>query len=318
MKILITGGAGFIGSNLTDRLLLLGHKVMVIDNFITGNEDNLTPHDDLEIVKGSIYNADFVNESFHSFHPDIVVHAAASYKDPHAWKEDVTTNILGGINVINASKDCCVQRFIYFQTALCYGLKPMESPISLNHPVVSGGSSYAISKTAFEHYLEISGLNFLSFRLANIYGPRNLTGAIPIFYQKLTNDQVCNIMDSKRDYVFIDDLLDVVIKAINGIGKSGHYHVSSWKDYSILEIFNIIKSLLNKESEPVIHQPGNDDTPTISLDPSKTKTDFDWEVKTTIQGGLKKAIDWYIEKEILPATYTHLNIPSNHYPKNHK
>ena len=140
MKILITGGAGFIGSHLTDRLLSEGHIVMVMDNYSTGTSTNIANSENLHLVKGTIADTKFVNKSFKDFKPEKVVHAAASYKNPDAWLEDVNTNTIGTINIVNACMRFGVSRLIYFQTALCYGLVPLEQPISLSHPLFSGKS----------------------------------------------------------------------------------------------------------------------------------------------------------------------------------
>ena len=145
MKVLITGGAGFIGSCLADRLLERGDEVLVIDNYSTGRRDNLSPHPKLKIVEGTIADSDLVYRLFEEFQPDNVAHAAASYKDPDNWEEDARTNTLGGAIVTRASLDSGVKRLIYFQTALCYGVKPLEQPITLDHPILPGESSYAIT-----------------------------------------------------------------------------------------------------------------------------------------------------------------------------
>src|SRR5258708_37426983 len=100
MKVLITGGAGFIGSHLADHLLKRGDKVLVIDNYATGRRDNLTPHDNLIAVEGTIADTDMVNKLFHEFGPDVVVHAAAAYRNPDDWAEDARTNVLGTANVV--------------------------------------------------------------------------------------------------------------------------------------------------------------------------------------------------------------------------
>jgi len=115
-----------------------GNEVLVIDNYQTGRRDNLTPQKDLTIVEGTIADSELVNKIFNEFKPEIVVHAAASYKDPENWMEDAMTNVVGGINIVKASKQQQVKRIIYFQTALCYGLKPLEQPITLKHPLFSG------------------------------------------------------------------------------------------------------------------------------------------------------------------------------------
>jgi nucleoside-diphosphate-sugar epimerase len=142
----------------------------------------------------------------------VVVHAAAAYKDPGDWQEDVASNVVGTVNVVKASERAGVGRLVYFQTALCYGLHPVEQPITLSHPVRPEGSSYAISKTAGEDYIGLSALDFISFRLANAYGPRNLSGPLPTFYHRLTSNKPCFVMDTRRDFIFVDDLVDCVMR----------------------------------------------------------------------------------------------------------
>jgi UDP-glucose 4-epimerase len=307
MKVLITGGAGFIGSHIADRLLERGDQVLVIDNYETGRRDNLTANGNLKVVEGSIANQGLVDQAFAEFQPDIVIHAAASYKDPENWIEDADTNVKGSANIVKAAKQHNVCRVIYFQTALCYGLKPLEQPITLSHPIQSSGSSYAISKTAGEQYIELSGLNYVSFRLANAYGPRNLSGPLPTFYHRLTNDKPCFVMDTRRDFIFIDDLVDCVMKAIDGKGAKGAYHISSGSDFSINELFDAtIKALSIKlEQEVEVRPRHEDDAFTILLDPSKTNADFDWQVTTPLETGVARAIEWYKQYGI-SQTFTHL------------
>ncbi len=311
MKVLITGGAGFVGSHLADALLSSGHQVLVIDNYQTGRRDNLSPQTNLTVIEGSISDAHLVNTAFDSFAPEQVVHAAAAYKNPDDWEEDTLTNILGTINVVRASVRHKVKRLIYFQTSLCYGLKPLEQPITLKHPLYSGGfaggSSYAISKTSGEQYIEMSGLDFLSFRLANAYGPRNLSGPLPTFYHRLTNNKPCFVMDTRRDFIYVKDLVAVVVKALNGMGNKGYYHISTGSDYSIKELFDsTLKALdMKLEKEVEVRQRGEDDVFTILLDPSKTNNDFEWQAGTALEDGIKAAIDWYKVYGITQ-TFTHL------------
>lgn len=309
MKILITGGAGFLGSHIADRLIQRGDKVFVIDNYATGRRDNLKPHANLQVVEGTIADRNLVNECFSSFNPEIVIHAAASYKDPTNWEEDSRTNVTGTVNVVQESTNSNVKRLIYFQTALCYGTKPVEQPITLKHPLRPFESSYAISKTAGENYISLSSLEFISFRLANAYGPRNLSGPLPTFFHRLTNNKKCFVMKTRRDFIFVDDLVDVVMLAIDGKGSKGYYHISSGADYSIKELFDAtIKALKIHLDEPVEEKEmGADDTFTILLDPSKTHNDFGWKVKTPLETGIQRAIDWYKENGI-NQTYTHLKV----------
>lgn len=309
MKVLITGGSGFVGSHLADRLLARGEEVLVIDNFETGRRDNLREHERLTVVEGSIADRDLITSTTSDFRPNLVVHAAASYKDPDNWAGDVTTNALGTALVAEAAKAAGAQRIIYFQTALCYGTNPVEQPVTLGHHLAPD-SSYAISKTAGEQYLALSGLDWVSFRLANAYGPRNISGPLPTFYSRLTTDKPCFVMDTRRDFVFVDDMIDAVELAIDGKGH-GTYHLSSGGDVSIEELFNAtVAALGTKLDGPVEVRPrGEDDAFTILLDPSRTAADFDgWTPKTELNAGVAAAIAYYREYGI-DQTFTHLHLP---------
>jgi UDP-glucose 4-epimerase len=288
-------------------LLARGDIVLVIDNYATGRRDNLSAQPNLEIIEGTIADTDLVNRIFDDFQPEVVVHAAASYKDPNNWEEDARTNAEGTTIIVKTSERVKVRRFIYFQTALCYGLHPIEQPITLEHPLMPGDSSYAISKTAGEYYTRLSSLDYLSFRLANAYGPRNLSGPPPTFYNRLTTKKPVFVMDTRRDFIYINDLVEVVMKAIDGCGIKGIYHISSGKDYAIKELFDAtIKALGIEFTEEVEVRPRTlDDVYTILLDPTKTHQDFNWQVTTSLETGIQAAIDYY-RKYGVTETYTHL------------
>jgi UDP-glucose 4-epimerase len=307
MRVLITGGAGFIGSHLADRLLDRGDEVLVIDNYSTGRRDNLNAHPSLKVVEGTIANRDLVFRLFENFKPDYVAHAAASYKDPDNWEEDSRTNTLGGAIVTQASVKSEVKRLIYFQTSLCYGVRPLEQRITLNHPIRPGDSSYAISKTAAEQYIALSGIDFISFRLANAYGPRNLSGPLPTFYHRLTNGLKCFVMNTRRDFIYVHDLIDLVLMALDGKGNKGYYHASSGSDYAIKELFDETVGALGitLKEEVQVRERNPDDAYTILLDPGKTIRDFGWEPKTPLPEGIRLAIEYYKEYGITE-TYTHL------------
>jgi UDP-glucose 4-epimerase len=306
MRVLITGGSGFIGSHVADCLIASGHEVLVIDNFDTGRRDNLQPHPQLTLIEGSIADQPLVDRLFDEFQPEQVVHAAASYKDPNNWTADALTNTVGTVHVVQAAERIGVQRLVYFQTALCYGIRPSEQPVSLTHPIWPE-SSYAISKTAGEQYIQMSKLNYISFRLANAYGPRNLSGPLPTFFHRLTNDKPCFVMDTRRDFIFINDLVDVVMKALNGEGQRGVYHVSSGSDYAIKELFDAtVKALgISLKQDVEVRPRGADDAPTILLDPTKTNQNFGWAASTPLEPGVKAAIAWY-QQHGITQTYTHL------------
>jgi len=309
MKVYVTGGAGFIGSHLADRLLARGDSVTVIDTYETGRRDNLVPQSGLEIIEGSIADADLVAETIGDTEPDLVIHAAASYKDPDDWTNDALVNAVGTANVAKAARAAGCERLIYFQTALCYGLKPLEQPITLAHPILPGGSSYAISKTAGEQYIELSGIDYVTFRLANAYGPRNLSGPLPTFYQRLSDGKPCFVMDTRRDFIFVDDLVECVMPAVDGRGH-GAYHISSGADFSIQELFDeVVRAMrINLERPVEVRERSPDDAFTILLDPSRVQQDFDWRPRTALADGVLRAIDWYKENGV-SQTFTHLAQP---------
>ena len=315
MKVLITGGAGFIGSHLADRLLGRGDEVLVIDNFATARRDNLAEHERLTLIEGSIADATVVNDAFSSFGPDVVAHAAASYKDPDNWSEDSATNAVGTANVVKAAQAAGVGRLVYFQTALCYGLHPLEQPITLDHPLRPEDSSYAISKTAGEYYVRLSGLDWVSLRLANAYGPRNVSGPLPTFFSRLTNDQSVFVMDTRRDFIYVQDLIDLVVAALDGQGKGGAYHASSGSDFSIKELLDATVSALGLDPAPEVdvRDRNPDDAFTILLDPSRTQEDFGWTPSTPLEQGVADAIAYYRDHGI-EETYTHLKLAQEKQP----
>jgi UDP-glucose 4-epimerase len=284
--------------------------VLVLDNYATARRDSLPSHPDLHVVEGSIAEPDLVERVWADFRPQVVVHAAASYKDPANWAEDVRTNAMGTALVVQASQRQKVQRFIYFQTALCYGLHPLEHPITPQHPLRPEGSSYAVSKTAGEYYIRLSTLDYISFRLANVYGPRNLSGPLPTFYQRLTDGKPCFVMDTRRDLLFIEDMLPVVVQAVDGLGERGVYHISSGRDFAIKELYAAtVKALgLKGVGEVEVRPRGADDAYTILLDPSRTNRDFGWQATTPLETGVRAAIGWYRTYGV-SQTFTHLTLP---------
>jgi UDP-glucose 4-epimerase len=311
MKVFVTGGSGLVGSTLIDLLLARGDEVVAIDNFATGRRDNLAPHPRLQLIEDSIVDACVVDGLIGDFRPDVVVHTAASYKDPDDWQTDALTNCVGSANIARACRGHKVGRLIYFQTALCYGTKPIEQPITLSHPLNPVNSSYAISKTAGEHYIQLSGVDWVTFRLANIVGPRNVSGPLPIFFQRLAQSKSCFVTEARRDFVFVRDLVRVVARAVDGTG-SGTYHFSSGRDVAIKELYDaVVRAMkLNDYPEPEIRPLAADDAPTILLDPSRTFRDFG-DVQFTPLDEIVDATIAYYREHGVQGGYTHLRTGSD-------
>lgn len=306
MKVFITGGCGQIGSHIAEMLLERGDEVLAIDNLATGRREHLDEHANLQVVIDSIANKELIDKLFADFKPDVVVHTAASYKDPEDWYSDTLTNCVGGSNVIKASLENDVKRFIYFQTALCYGVKPLQQPIKLDHPKFPANSSYAITKTANEDFLEISGLDFVTFRLANVVGPRNVSGPLPIFFQRLKDGKKCFVTNARRDFVFVKDLAKAVVKVADGTGH-GAYHFSSGTDIAIVELYDAVVKAMNFDVYPEAEMRliGEDDAPSILLDPSRTFADFGQIEFTPLQETVNAAIEYFQMHGTL-GEYTHL------------
>jgi nucleoside-diphosphate-sugar epimerase len=271
MRILVTGGAGCLGSNLIDFFQSVDSnpEICVVDNFATGSREYIDSLEGIEFFEGSISDYELVKHIFKCFEPNIVIHSAASYKDPNDYEEDCATNLIGTCNLINLSKDYNVDKFIYFQTALCYG-RPNNIPIPHTHSLLPF-TSYGISKTAGELYLINSGLNFVSLRLANICGPRLSIGPIPTFYKRLKNSQNVFCTEAIRDYLDFDDFLELVKMILEDLSITGIFNVSTGNGYSVYDIYKLVCKYLGIKEEKIEILPvSDDDIKEVVMDPAET------------------------------------------------
>ena len=306
MKVFITGGLGQVGSHVADLLLAREDEVLVIDNLATGRREHLAGHPRLTVVEGTIADKGMVDGLVGDFRPDVLVHTAASYKDQDDWYNDTLTNSVGGANLIVAAKANKVGRFIYFQTALCYGVSPTEQPVTLDHSIDPDNSSYSITKTTTEQFLRLSGLDHVTFRLANVIGPRNVSGPLPIFFQRLSEGKKCFVTKARRDFVYVGDLARCTVRAADGAGR-GAYHFSSGGDVPILELYDaVVDGLqLNEYPEPEVRELGPDDAPAILLDPSRLVADFGDIDFTSLKETVRRAVEYYRAFGVRGG-YTHL------------
>lgn len=310
MRILVTGGAGCLGSNLTERWLEQGVDVLVLDNFATGHRENLpAAHPQLEVRDGTIADRAFVDRAFGDFAPTHVVHCAAAYKDPEDWAEDTRTNVEGAAHVIHASRRAGVQRFVNFQTALAYG-RPDSVPIPAHAPL-RPFTSYGVSKAAGEQYLAMSGLPYVTLRLANVTGPRLSIGPIPTFYKRLKAGQKCFCSRTVRDFLDMEDFFSMVDLAMAGDAPQGAFNVSTGTGHTIKEIFDLVAAHLGVTlAEPVPEvDPGADDVAAVVLDPSATTSAFGWRAKYGFKETIGRMLAWY-DVHGVTAIYSHLKAPA--------
>ena len=309
MRILITGGAGCLGSNLVERYVTAGYAVLAIDNFATGQPEVLPAVEGLDVVEGSMADEALVQRCFAAFQPTHVIHAAAAYKNPDDWAEDTRTNVLGAINVARAARRYGVRRLVNFQTALCYG-RPSSVPIPIDHPL-QPFTSYGISKTAGEQYLlTLADVPVVSLRLANITGPRLAIGPIPTFYKRLKAGQSCYCSDTVRDFLDMEDFFAATDTALADDAPVGAFNVSTGEAHTIMDVFDAVAGHLGVEPEspvPVV-PPGADDVRTVVLDPSHTEAALGWNAQVGFVESMRRVLSWYDEHGV-GAVFSHLAPP---------
>jgi UDP-glucose 4-epimerase len=309
MRLLITGGAGCLGSNLVEHWHPRGHEILVIDNFATGKRELVPNIPRLELVEGSIADRELVRRTFARFRPTHVVHSAASYKDPADWREDAGTNVLGTIHVVEAARELGVAKFVNFQTVLCYG-RPDRSPVPLDHPL-RPFTSYAISKVAGEQYLAASTLNWVSLRLANVTGPRLAIGPIPTFYKRLKSQQSCFCTDAVRDFLDMSDFISAVDRVMTVPEVIGIFNVSSGQGHSIREVYDAVRGHLGLGPDPGVRvvPVGADDVAELVPDPSKTIEALDWKPKVDFRSTIDRVLSWY-DLHGVSEVHSHLSEPN--------
>jgi len=303
MKTLVTGGAGFIGSNLVDQLVKLGHEVIVLDNLSTGRLQNLNQSKDK--IKFVNVNITSNNETFENFFNkvDWVFHLAGiadivrSIKNPGDYFE---TNVKGTFNVLEASRKSKVKKFIYAASASCYGI-PDKYPTGESSKI-KPEYPYALSKFLGEemvlHWAKVYDMHNISLRFFNAYGSRSrTTGAYGAVFgvflaQKLANKPLTIVGDGKqtRDFIHVADLVNAIVSAVEKGKKGEIYNVGGGKEVTI----NEIAKLIGGETVGIDKRPGE---PYRSLaDVSKIKKELGWNAKISISDGvsmlLKNINDW--------------------------
>ena len=303
MKVLITGGAGFIGSNICDRLIELGYEVVIVDNLATGKKENVNKAAkfyEFDICQGSLLDI-FMKEK-----PAVVIHNAAqlsvrlSVDDP---LYDGHVNVIGGLNVFNCSVKASVGKVIFASSGgTVYGEQKFF-PADEKHPT-EPVSPYGVAKLASEKYLYYFnreyGLKYISLRYANIYGPRQdplgEAGVVAIFSNKMLSGQTPIINgdgNQTRDYVFVGDAVDANIQAIKS-DFTGCINIGTSVETTVNELFWILKDISANEGMKQIHGPAKKgEQYRSSLDFRLASKVLGWNPATDIASGLKATYKWF-------------------------
>lgn len=299
--VLVTGGAGFIGSHLVDRLLSVGHRVVVVDDLSTGRLQNLN--------KGAtFYHSSITNPSleevFEREHPDIVDHLAAqisvsqSVKDP---VKDAETNIQGTLRLIELSRRYGVEKFIFSSSGGAIYGEPTYLPCDEEHPI-NPISPYALSKHVAEEYLSLYNhiyrLHYVTLRYGNVYGPRQdphgEAGVVGIFAMAMLEGKRPRIYgtgDQERDFIYVDDVVDANVLAMEQ--GEGEYNIGTGQATSINRIFELLKSILKYRWSPV-HGPARaGEVFGIRLGCSKFENEFGWKPKVPLEEGMGRTVEYF-------------------------
>ena len=302
MKIIVTGGAGFIGSNLVDALVERGDEVVVIDNLSTGHRENLNPH--IKFYETSIGDPG-LEDIFEKEKPDIVCHHAAQIDLRRSVNEplfDAEVNILGSLNVIVNSIRSGVGKFVYASTGGAIYGEPQYLPVDEKHPI-NPVSQYGVSKHTVEHYLHLYALqgelNYVALRYPNVYGSRQNpfgeAGVIAIFAGQVLGGEQPTIFgpgDKTRDYTHVSDIVEANILAIER-GRNLICNIGTGVETSDQDIFDAIARALGYSSSPIYTSVRPGEIQRICLDWSKAEKELGWRPKTTLKDGIAKTVSYF-------------------------
>ncbi len=301
MRVLVTGGAGFIGSNTVDRLVEGGHEVSVVDNLVTGFREQVHPAAHFHGV--DITDVESLQEVFAQERPEAVIHLAAQMDVRVSTLRpayDAQVNILGSLNVITCAVAAGTRKIVYASSGGAIYGEPDYLPVREDHPI-RPLSQYGVTKHTVEHYLylyrHLHGLRYTALRYANVYGPRQNpageAGVIAIFGRAMLLAQPCLIFgdgEQTRDYVYVGDVVTANVMATIGAGDDEAVHIGTGIETSVNELHRALSEISGGrragQYEP--ERPG--EVQRISLDPSLAAERLGWEPKVPLEEGLGRTV----------------------------
>jgi UDP-glucose 4-epimerase len=304
MKILVTGGAGFIGSHIVDAYISKGYEVVIVDNLSSGKKENANPK--AKFYYCDITRLDALKKIFERERPAIVNHHAAQINVRHSVthpQDDATINILGSLNLLECCREFKIKKFIYASSGGAVYGDAKRLPCTENTPV-NPLCPYGVSKHTIEHYLylysSLYGLDYVILRYSNVYGPRQdphgEAGVVAIFTQLLRKGKAAVINgdgNQTRDFVFVEDVAQANTSATELLTKSHIFNIGSGNESSVNEIYSNLKAILKSKNTAVHREAVPGEVRRIYLDHAKATKELEWKPRISLKMGLKKTVEWF-------------------------
>ena len=309
MKVLVTGGAGFIASHIADAFIERGNEVVILDNLSSGQEENLNPK--AEFVRGDITDPEFIGRLFGEHRFDIINHHAAqldvrkSVTDPTF---DCTTNIIGTLNLLEAAREQGrLKRFMFASTGGAIYGEQDYFPADEQHPT-RPISPYGVAKRSVELYLhyyqQMHGMEYASFRYTNVYGPRQSphgeAGVIAIFTEKLLDGEECVINGDgtqTRDYVYVGDLVRAHMLALDKLQGSDIFNVCTGIETDVNQIFQVLSEHTTQGIAQPQHGPAKSGEQQRSVCSYKhIQHTLGWKPEVNLMDGLRETVEFFKRK----------------------
>ncbi len=302
---LVTGGAGFIGSHLSEELVRRGHRVRVADSLVTGKRSNLDHLPSVEFLEGDVADLEFAKRAAEGV--DYVLHQAALPSVPRSVKDPITSNranVDGTLNVLVAARDAGVKRVVFAGSSSAYGNtetlpKHEEMP---NSPL----SPYALQKVVGEQYLQmftaLYGLETVTIRYFNVFGPRQdpsspYSGVISLFATALLENRAPTIYgdgEQSRDFTYVANIVDGVLRASEAPGASGRViNVATGHRISLNQLFEVMRRLIGAQVQPQYAPSRAGDVRDSQADISRAREILGYEPIVPFEEGLRITVDWY-------------------------
>jgi UDP-glucose 4-epimerase len=301
MKILVTGGAGFIGSNIVDAYLKAGHEVAILDSLITGLRENLNPA--ARFFEADVRDVDAVKRAIDEFQPEVLNHHAAhlsvskSVADP---RFDAEVNIIGFLTVVEAARPYLKRVIVASSGGVVYGdAQQIPTPESHSTQPIS---PYGVAKLTMEHYLHYYqlqyGLEWVALRYPNVYGPRQNpkgeTGVIAVYLNIIGSGGQPQILGDglqTRDFVFIEDVVRASIQALDH--GQGPYNIGTGIETKVVDLFHQLQNAYGSSLPEVFGPARPGEQRRSALDNTKAQVELDWRPQVHLTEGLQKTVAWY-------------------------